>query len=159
MGLGRGRDGRADAAASPAEEATEDVPQVEVAQEVVEGAGPRLSRPPPDVTGPWRALLAELLGLLPVVAEPVVEAAALRIGENLVCFVDLLEPLGRVGLAGIQVRVVLADQPPERGPDLPFARGAGNAQQVVVVLCHFETLRLQHSNLYVVVKIFQGVTP
>ena len=55
-------------------------------------------------------------------------------------FVDLLEALGRVGLAGVQVRVVLAGQAPERGADVALACGAGDAQQVVVVLGHGNSL-------------------
>src|SRR5436309_559935 len=79
-------------------------------------------------------LTGSLLGVaLPVGAERVVAAALLRIGEHLVCFVDLLEAVGRVLALG-DVGMVLAGQPAEGGLDRLVVGLPIDAEDLVVVL-------------------------
>lgn len=76
-----------------------------------------------------------LPGLVPLPVRPqlVVLLSLLRIAENLVGLVDLLELLGCTRIARIHVRVVLAGQLPKGGFDLLLAGRAGHAQHLVVV--------------------------
>src|SRR5215510_1202962 len=73
------------------------------------------------------------LVLLPVRPQLVILLALLRVAENLVRLVDLLELLSCARIVWIHVRVVLAGQLPEGGLDLLLAGRAGHAQHLVVV--------------------------
>src|SRR4029077_13026218 len=75
-----------------------------------------------------------LLVLLPARPELVVLLPLLRIAEDLVGLVDLLEPLlGRL-VALVHVRVMFAGELAEGGPDLLLGSRPGNAQGRVVIL-------------------------
>src|SRR3990170_9144216 len=80
--------------------------------------------------------LLERLRLLPALAVAVVLLPLVRVGEHLVGAVDLLEALLGPGVAGVDVRVVLAGEPAERLPDLLIGGGAGDAQHIVEVARH-----------------------
>ena len=62
----------------------------------------------------------------------VVAGAALRVGEHLVGAGALLEALLRLGVAGVVVWMVLEREPSVRGLDLVAARGASDAEDLVV---------------------------
>ena len=68
----------------------------------------------------------------PGVAEGVVGLATLRIGQDLVGLVDLLEPLVRPGLRA-DVRMPLLGELAEGALDVVVRRAAGHAEDVVVV--------------------------
>ena len=80
------------------------------------------------------ALLPRLLVHAPVGAELVVLLALLRIAEDLVRLVDLLElRLGRL-VAGVHVGMMLAGELAVRLLDLFLRRALGDAERLVIVL-------------------------
>src|SRR6266516_798699 len=108
--------------AAASEEAAEDVAeitevaQVEVAGEVVVAA--LEARPAAPVRRPERVVLLALL----------------RVGENVVGGLDLLEALLRRRVPGVLVRVVLASELPIRLLDLVLRGGLGNTEACVEVV-------------------------
>src|SRR4029450_7993164 len=66
-------------------------------------------------------------------APGVVLLALLRVGENVVRRLDLLEALLGILVAGVRVRVVLARELPVRLLDLVLRRALGDAQDLVEV--------------------------
>ena len=84
------------------------------------GAG--AARPPVE-----RAQAAHLVVLLPL----------LGVGEHAVRLGDLLEALGRLGVVGVGVRVVLLGEPAVRLLDIVLTGRVGDAQDLIEVLgCH-----------------------
>ena len=71
--------------------------------------------------------------LLGAVAEAVVHAPAVLVGEDLVGEVDLLEPLVRAGVVLVAVGVALRSQLLECALDFLGGRVAADAEDVVVV--------------------------
>jgi hypothetical protein len=78
----------------------------------------------------------EPAGLQPVVAVGVVGAAALGVREHLVGLGRLLELRLRLGIVGVDVRVQLSREPPERLLDRRLVRRAVDTEDVVVVARH-----------------------
>src|SRR5690606_27503084 len=77
-----------------------------------------------------------VLGYLPeLLAEGVVPAAGLRVGQDVVRLGDLLEPLGRGGV-GVEVGMVGAGQAPVRPLDVLLGRGTRYAEHLVEVPAH-----------------------
>jgi hypothetical protein len=74
-----------------------------------------------------------LLVALPVGPEAIVQLALLGVAQDLVRLVDLLEARLGLGVAGVDVGVVLARELAERGADRLLARLAPHAQYPVVV--------------------------
>src|SRR5262249_62233127 len=106
-------------AAEVREQAAEDVAQVaEVPDVEALAEGEAAVRPRPPV------LRAEAVVLLPL----------LRVGEDVVGALDLLEALLRGGVARIRVRVVLARELAVRLLDLVLARRSRDAEGLVQVL-------------------------
>ena len=81
-----------------------------------------MSTKPPANGPPDAERRARLLG---AVAEAVVHRAALRVGEDLVARVDLLEAERGVRVVLVLVGVVLRGEPPEGALDLLLARRLG----------------------------------
>src|SRR4051794_5711743 len=131
---------RAPAAAAPspaAEQAVEEVVDVALAEldaDVVEVAAPAEALEP-AAARPAAGASPGALGLLrgaPVRAEAVVLGALLGVAEDLVGLGDLLEAVLGARLL-VDIRVVLAGEPPVGTADLVLARSAGDAERLVVV--------------------------
>ena len=122
------------ATAVAAEHAAEEVADVAEALRRSPSVVKRKLPLPSAAARPLRAL--DLVGVLPVVAVEVVLLALLRVGEDVVGGVDLLEH-GLGGLVvGVDVRVVLARETAVGGANLLFGRLAVDAQDCVEVLRH-----------------------
>src|SRR5438093_1236517 len=81
-----------------------------------------------------RAAVTTRPGEGPILAELIVLFPLRGVAEHVVRFVDLLEALSRLWLAGIAVRMVLLGQPSEGALDLVDGCGLRDAEDLVVVL-------------------------
>src|SRR3954452_22544675 len=122
------------AAAEQALEEVVDVALAELDADVVEVAAPAAALAP-AAARPAAGASPGALGLLrgaPVRAEAVVLGALLGVAEDLVGLGDLLEAVLGARLL-VDIRVVLAGEPPVGTADLVLARSAGDAERLVVV--------------------------
>jgi hypothetical protein len=103
-------------------------PRPRACEEVVAEEGGEDVREAAEVEVPRLEAAAAQAG----VAEPVVELAALRVGEHLVGLCDLPEPLLRVREPA-DVGMQLAREPPERALDLLLGGRARQTEDLVVV--------------------------
>ena len=77
--------------------------------------------------------LLKLRGAFPLVAVAVVFGALVGVRQDFVGGVDGLEPFGGVGVARVDIRVMLAGEAAVSLPDFLVVGAAGNAEGFVVV--------------------------
>src|SRR3990172_1911992 len=124
-------------AETPAEQAVEEVGKPALAKHIVQvatrsvDAGPAGRVPLAEVKTAARPPRAFPLGIAR--AEPVVLGALLRVAEDFVGLVDLLELVLGLFIAGVFVRVILLRQLAEGALDFFFGGVLAHAQDVVIV--------------------------